>query len=163
MSDFYSFEALDINAKMIKMSEFSGKVVLVVNTASRCGFTPQFEKLEHLYLKYQEQGFVILGFPCNQFMNQDPGSEEQIKEFCTLNYKVTFPLFSKVDVNSSKAHPLFVFLKKQAPGMLGSQVIKWNFTKFLIDRNGKVCKRFAPSEIGQELEDEILKVIKNGG
>ena len=138
------------------MGEHNGKVVLVVNTASKCGFTPQYAGLEKLHNAYAERGLVILGFPCNQFGHQEPGSEEEIGEFCQLNYGVTFPMHAKVDVNGKAAHPLFEHLKKEAPGVLGSKSIKWNFTKFLVDRQGNVVKRYGsktkPSALKAEIE-----------
>lgn len=137
------------------LADYAGKVVLVVNTASKCGFTPQYKGLEALWQTYKERGLVILGFPCNQFGQQEPGDEAAISEFCELNFGVTFPLFKKVEVNGSNAHPLFVQLKKRAPGLLGSQSIKWNFTKFLIDRDGQSVKRYAPATKPQALKADI--------
>lgn len=146
------------------MSQFEGKTVLVVNTASKCGLTPQFQGLENLYRKYRAQGLFILGFPCNQFANQDPGNEKDIAEFCQVNYEVSFPMFAKVDVNGQDAHPMFKFLKKELPGLLGGK-IKWNFTKFLIDAKGKPVKRFAPStkpeKIDSYLQKHLFKKIQN--
>lgn len=137
------------------LADYAGKVVLVVNTASKCGFTPQYKGLEALWQTYKERGLVILGFPCNQFGQQEPGDDAAISEFCELNFGVTFPLFKKVEVNGSNAHPLFVQLKKRAPGLLGSQSIKWNFTKFLIDRDGQSVKRYAPATKPQALKADI--------
>ena len=138
----------------------SGKAVLVVNTASKCGFTPQYKGLEELWQTYKDQGLVVLGFPCNQFGKQEPGNEGAISEFCELNYGVSFPLFKKIDVNGAGAHPLFVQLKKRAPGVLGSQGIKWNFTKFLIGKDGQLVKRFAPATKPQDLSREIEALLK---
>ena len=138
---------------------YEGKVVLVVNTASKCGFTPQFEGLEEMYQKFKDRGLEILGFPCNQFGNQDPGSNEEITEFCQLNYGVSFPMHAKIDVNGKTAHPLFQQLKSAAPGILGSQSIKWNFTKFLVDGSGRVLKRFAPTTTPAQIEKEIEALL----
>ena len=145
-------QALDLEDKL-------GSVVLVVNTASKCGFTPQYEGLEALYRKYRDQGFVILGFPCNQFGAQEPGDAAEIADFCESTYDVTFPMMAKIEVNGPKAHPLFAYLKGERPGMLGTQAIKWNFTKFLVDRNGNVLKRFAPKTEPADLEKEISEVL----
>ncbi len=155
----YDIEVTDINGRTYPLKEYEGKVMLIVNTASKCGFTPQFKGLEALYEQYKDQGLVVLGFPCNQFMNQDPGDEKEIAEFCSLNYGVTFPMHKKVDVNGPDAHPLFKYLKKEAPGLLGSEAIKWNFTKFLVDRNGKVVKRYPPTTKPEELEKDIRKLL----
>lgn len=141
------------------LSEFRGKVLLVVNTASKCGFTPQFEGLEHLYEQYREQGLEILGFPCNQFGKQDPGNNDEIQEFCQLNYGVSFPMFGKIEVNGGGADPLFKHLKKAAPGALGTQSIKWNFTKFLIGRDGQVVRRYAPTDKPESLERDIETLL----
>ncbi len=143
-ASFYDFKAKSLGGKEISMEAYKGKTVLVVNTASKCGLTPQFEGLEDLYRKYSDKGLVILGFPCNQFANQEPGDEKEIAEGCLVNYGVTFPMFSKIDVNGSDAHPLYKYLKSELPGFLSSR-IKWNFTKFLIDSEGKPVKRFSPS------------------
>ncbi|MCJ8168831.1 glutathione peroxidase [Atopomonas sediminilitoris] len=156
---------LDIPCTTIKgeqtpLKDFSAKAYLVVNTASKCGFTPQYKGLEALWEKYKDQGLVVLGFPCNQFGKQEPGDEGQISEFCELNFGVTFPLFKKVDVNGPEAHPLFVALKKQAPGLLGSQGVKWNFTKFLVSGDGTAVKRFAPVAKPEDLEGEIEALLK---
>ena len=142
------------------LGDFGGKALLVVNTASKCGFTPQYKGLEALWQQYRDQGLVILGFPCNQFGKQEPGDEAAISGFCELNFGVSFPLFKKIDVNGADAHPLFVQLKKQAPGLLGSKGIKWNFTKFLIGRDGQVVKRFAPTTKPQDLTQEIEALLK---
>jgi glutathione peroxidase len=137
------------------LSEFRGKVLLVVNVASRCGFTPQYTGLEALQRKYADRGFVVLGFPCNQFGAQEPGTEEQIGAFCQSTYDVTFPLFAKIDVNGDNAHPLYQHLKSAQPGILGTESIKWNFTKFLVDREGHVVKRFAPKDTPEDIAREI--------
>ncbi len=141
------------------LEEFRGKVLLIVNTASKCGFTPQFAGLEELYEKYKDQDFEILGFPCNQFGHQDPGSNDEIQEFCQLNYGVSFPMFGKIEVNGSATDPLYKHLKTEAPGALGTKGIKWNFTKFLVDREGNVVKRFAPQVTPSQLEDEISALL----
>ncbi|MEE2731697.1 MAG: glutathione peroxidase [Pseudomonadota bacterium] len=159
MSGVHEFTAVTMQGKQTPLSEYKGKVLLVVNTASKCGFTPQFKGLEALYEKYKDKGFEILGFPCNQFGKQDPGSNEQISEFCELNYGVKFPMFQKVDVNGDGAHPLFKHLKEQAPGLLGTQAIKWNFTKFLVDQNGRVVQRFAPKDTPEKIESEVSKLL----
>ena len=157
--NFYDFSAKKINGEEVKMEKYKGKVVLIVNTASKCGFTPQFKELEELYKEYKDKGLEILGFPCNQFAHQDPGNNETINEFCTLNYGVTFTMFEKIDVNGDNAHPLYKYLKNEAKGLLGSK-IKWNFTKFLVDSNGKVIKRYGstvkPLSIKSDIED-LLK------
>ena len=141
------------------LSEFKGKVLLVVNTASKCGFTPQFEGLEHLYEQYREQGLEILGFPCNQFGKQDPGNNDEIQEFCQLNYGVSFPMFGKIEVNGGGADPLFKHLKKEAPGALGTQAIKWNFTKFLMNSEGEVVKRYAPATKPEDIAADIEALL----
>ena len=154
-SQFYSFSAITLQGREQRMDAYKGKIVLVVNTASKCGFTPQLEGLEELNRKFKDKGLVILGFPCNQFGNQEPGDEKSISEGCVINYGVTFQMFSKVDVNGDNAHPIFKYLKKELGGWFGSRV-KWNFTKFLIDANGMPVKRFAPitkpEKIGEYLE-----------
>ena len=146
MSHVYDFEALQINGQSVPLSKFKGKVMLIVNTASACGFTPQFAGLEALHESYGKQGLVVVGFPCNQFGSQDPGSNEKIAEFCQVNYGVSFPMMAKIDVNGAGAHPLYQWLVKEAPGLLGSKAIKWNFTKFLIGKDGAVLKRYAPTQ-----------------
>jgi glutathione peroxidase len=149
-----------IKGEQKTLADFGGKAVLVVNTASKCGFTPQYKGLESVWQQYKDQGLVVLGFPCNQFGKQEPGDEGAISEFCELNFGVSFPLFKKVDVNGSDAHPLFVNLKKSAPGLLGSQGIKWNFTKFLLSADGQVIKRFAPTTKPEDLTAEIEALLK---
>lgn len=157
--NFYDFIAKDINGKDINMNQYKGKVVLVVNTASKCGFTPQFKGLEELYNEYKEKGFEILGFPCNQFKNQDPGSNSEINNFCQLNYGVTFTMFEKVDVKGPNAHPIFKYLKEETKGLLNDE-IKWNFTKFLIDSDGNVVKRYAPTTAPNKLKKDIEDLLK---
>ena len=155
MSEFYQFSAEDFKGENIEMSAYKGKVLLVVNTASACGFTPQYEGLQKIYKEYQDKGFEILAFPCNQFGQQEKGSNDEIKSFCDLNFNITFPLFSKIDVNGDQTHPLFVHLKQEAPGILGTKKIKWNFTKFLIGKDGQVVKRYAPTTKPQAIEADI--------
>ncbi|GLX87018.1 glutathione peroxidase [Thalassotalea loyana] len=155
MSNFYQFEATDFKGDNISMSSYEGKVVLVVNTASACGFTPQYEGLQKLYGQYQEQGLEVLAFPCNQFGKQEKGSDDEIKSFCDLNFNISFPLFSKIEVNGDNAHPIYQHLKQEAPGILGTKKIKWNFTKFLIGKNGQVIKRYAPTTKPQDIEADI--------
>ena len=155
----YDFSCQAPGGTKKSLQDYQGKVLLVVNTASKCGFTPQFAGLEELYEKHQDKGLEILGFPCNQFGKQDPGSNEEIMEFCQLNYGVSFPMFSKIDVNGVDADPLFKHLKKAAPGVLGSEGIKWNFTKFLIDRSGQVVKRYAPKDTPKSISRDIEKLL----
>lgn len=158
MTKFYEMSAKSIQWKDISMNDFSGKVVVVVNTASKCGLTPQYEGLEALYQKYKDQGLVVLGFPCNQFANQESWDEKSIQEGCLLNYGVTFPMFSKVDVNGENAHEIFQYLKKELSGFLTDD-IKWNFTKFVIDRTGTPVERFAPTTLPQDMEKTLLKYL----
>lgn len=158
-NNFYDFTAKSLQGKEISMDIYRGKVVLVVNTASECGLTPQFEGLELLYEKYKDQGFVILGFPCNQFGNQEPGTEKEISEGCLINYGVTFPMFSKIEVNGKDAHPIFKSLKKKLPGLFGES-IRWNFAKFLIDSKGIPAKRYSPTTIPEKLAVDIEKLLK---
>lgn len=148
-----------LSGKSQSLADFSGKVVLVVNVASQCGLTPQYEGLEALYRQYGDRGFVVLGFPCNQFAGQEPGTSEEIAEFCEVNYGVTFPIFERLDVNGEGAHPLYKWLKEAAPGLLGSEAIKWNFTKFLIGRDGKVVERFAPATEPADIAGDIEKLL----
>lgn len=155
---FYDYKVKNISGEDVSMSEYKGKVILIVNTASKCGFTKQYEGLEELYEKYKDQGFVILGFPCNQFGAQEPGGNEEIKNFCTSTFSVTFPMMSKIDVNGDDADPLYKFLKKEKGGILGDD-IKWNFTKFLIDRDGNVVDRFASQKTPKALEKEVEKLL----
>ncbi|WP_182200708.1 glutathione peroxidase [Paraliobacillus salinarum] len=154
----YNYEVKTISGEDKTLADYQGNVLLIVNTASKCGFTPQYEGLQQLYDKYQQDGFEVLGFPSNQFMNQEPGSDDEISSFCQLNYGVTFPMFSKIDVNGKNAHPLFQFLTKEAPGVLTDQV-KWNFTKFLIDKEGNVLKRYAPKTKPEEIEADIQAAL----
>ena len=156
----YDFKVKTMDGKMQALSDFKGNIILIVNTASKCGFTPQFKELQELYQKFKEEGFVVLGFPSNQFMSQDPGTNEEIKSFCEMNYGVTFPMFAKIDVNGKEADPLYQYLTKEAPGALGVKAIKWNFTKFLIDRNGNVVDRYAPSTSPSEIKADIEKLIR---
>ena len=154
----YEFSAKDINGKDVPLSQFKGKALLIVNVASKCGFTPQYEGLEALYKELQGK-VEVLGFPCNQFGKQEPGDENEIKNFCSLTYNVTFPMFAKVDVNGSDAHPLYKFLKGEKPGILGTEAIKWNFTKFLVDKNGQVVKRYAPNDKPEDIRKDIAQFL----
>jgi glutathione peroxidase len=156
----YDFNALDTTGRTVALATFRGKPMLIVNTASACGFTSQFSGLEELYFQYKKQGLVVLGFPCNQFGSQDPGSNEQIASFCQLNYGVSFPMMAKIDVNGAQAAPLFQWLSNQAPGLLGSTSIKWNFTKFLVDKHGNVIKRFAPQDAPASIAKDIEATLK---
>ena len=157
--EFYDFSAKNINGMEVSMKDYKGKVLLVVNTASKCGLTPQFEELESLYKEYKDKGFEILGFPCNQFAKQDPGSNKDIGQFCLINYGVTFNMFEKVDVNGPTAHPIYKYLKNEAKGVL-SKEIKWNFSKFLIDSEGKVIKRYSPTTKPSKLKEDIESLLK---
>lgn len=159
MTAVYDFSAPMINGDQVDLSQYKGKVLLIVNTASKCGFTPQYKGLQGLYEKYKDQGLEILGFPCNQFGHQEPGDSGQISEFCELNFGVSFPLFAKIDVNGDDAHPLYSHLKKAAPGLLGSKAIKWNFTKFLVNRDGEVIKRYAPTDKPESLAEDIEALL----
>ena len=159
MASIYDFTVNDIHGKPVKLDRYKGKVMLIVNTASQCGFTPQYKGLEKLYEKFHEQGLEILAFPCNQFGEQEPGDEKEIAQFCELNYGVTFPMFAKVDVNGEKAAPVYKYLKAEKPGLLGSEGIKWNFTKFLVDRKGKVVKRYAPNDTPESLAGDVEKAL----
>jgi glutathione peroxidase len=158
MTKIYDYKALTSKGQELDFKQFEGKVLLIVNTASKCGFTPQFAGLEELNQKYKDRGLVVIGFPCNQFGNQDPGSDEEISGFCQLNYGVTFQIMKKVDVNGDNADPIFKYLKEQTGGLLGS-AIKWNFTKFLISRNGDTIKRFAPATAPKKLEKDIEEML----
>ena len=155
MSTVYDFEALQINGKSVALKKFKGQVMLIVNTASACGFTPQFAGLEALHQTYGKKGLVVLGFPCNQFGAQDAGENSEIAEFCQLNYGVSFPMMAKIDVNGEAAHPLYQWLSAEAPGLLGSKSIKWNFTKFLVAKDGSVLKRYAPTDTPESMSDDI--------
>ncbi len=156
--EFYKFEAERLDGTKESMEKYKGKTIVVVNTASKCGLTPQYEGLERLFKAYKDQGLVILGFPCNQFGNQEPGTAEDIKEFCQMNYGVSFPMFAKIDVNGSDAHPIFKYLKTELSGLLGGK-IKWNFTKFVIDKTGKPVKRFAPTTEPIAMESYIKDIL----
>ena len=159
MPSIYDFTVNDIHGKEVKLDRYRDRVMLIVNTASNCGFTPQYKGLEALYEKFHGKGLEILGFPCNQFGGQEPGSEKEIAKFCELNYGVTFPLFAKLDVNGDQAAPLYRYLKSEKPGLLGSEAIKWNFTKFLVDRKGNVVKRYAPNEEPAAIAGDIEKAL----
>ena len=158
-TSIYDFEALSITGKPAHLSTQRGKVLLIVNTASDCGFTPQFEGLEKLWADYSGKGLVVIGFPSNEFGGQDPGADSQIASFCQLNYGVSFPMMGKVQVNGAQAHPLWLWLKAQAPGLLGSEGVKWNFTKFLVGRDGTVLKRYAPTDTPDSLRKDIEKAL----
>jgi glutathione peroxidase len=155
----FDFSATSLNGEQVDLARYQGKVLLVVNTASKCGFTPQYKALERLYEEYRDRGLVVLGFPCNQFRDQEPGTEGEIGEFCEKNFGVTFPMFAKLDVNGSHADPLFRHLKKEAPGVLGTQAIKWNFTKFLVARDGSVYCRYSPTTTPDDLRADIEKLL----
>ena len=159
MATLHDFTVDDIHGKPVKLDRYKGKVVLVVNTASKCGFTPQYKGLEALYRKYRDKGLEVLGFPCNQFGAQEPGSESEIEQFCEINYGVTFPMFAKVDVNGDTAAPVYKYLKSAKPGLLGTEAIKWNFTKFLVDRGGKVVGRFAPNDTPEAIAGDVEKAL----
>lgn len=159
MTSVYDFSAEKLEGGTQPLDEYRGKVLLIVNTASKCGFTPQFEGLEKVFEQYKAQGLVVIGFPCNQFASQDPGSNSEIGEFCQRNYGVSFPMMAKVDVNGPQAHPLYQWLVKEAPGILGTKSIKWNFTKFLIGRDGQVLGRYAPTDAPKSLIDDIEKAL----
>ena len=159
MAGIHDFSVKDIRGKTVDLDKYKGKVLLIVNTASKCGFTPQYKGLETLYKKFHGKGLDVLGFPCNQFGAQEPGSEDEIAQFCEVNYGVTFPLFAKVDVNGAKAAPVYKYLKAEKPGLLGSEAIKWNFTKFLVDRKGRVLARYAPNDAPESIAGDIEKAL----
>ncbi len=159
MPTVYDFEARQIDGTSVPLDQYRGKVLLIVNTASACGFTPQFGGLEELHKQYGGQGLVVLGFPCNQFAGQDPGSNDEIASFCQLNYGVSFPMMAKIDVNGADADPLFKYLTAEAPGLLGTKAIKWNFTKFLIGKDGAVIRRYAPQDAPKDLGKDIEKAL----
>ena len=161
MSNIYQFSVKNNKQETIELSQYADKVILIVNTASQCGFTPQYQGLQNLYDSFQEKGFEVLAFPCNQFKQQEAGSNEEIQQFCDLHFKIKFPLFNKIDVNGDNAEPLFNYLKQQAPGILGSKSIKWNFTKFLVNRQGSVVKRYAPSTKPAAITADIEKLLSN--
>jgi glutathione peroxidase len=155
----YDFEANTIDGRAMRLDAYRGKALLIVNVASHCGLTPQYAELEALYRKYRDQGFEVLGFPCNQFGGQEPGDEVQIQSFCTLNYQVSFPLFAKITVNGRSAHPLYQFLKSARRGLLGTKTIKWNFSKFLVDRQGNVAERYAPTVRANRIEEDLVPLL----
>ncbi|MEN9437827.1 MAG: hypothetical protein RIR09_2482 [Pseudomonadota bacterium] len=159
MTTIYDFDALSTTGKSVPLKQYEGKPMLIVNTASACGFTPQFAGLEELHKTYGDKGLVVLGFPCNQFGAQDKGSNDEIASFCQLNYGVSFPMMAKIDVNGSDAHPLYQWLTKEAPGLLGTKAIKWNFTKFLVGRDGKVLKRYAPTDTPKSMAKDIEALL----
>ena len=159
MASIYDFSAKTIDGAEQKLGAYRGKTMLIVNVASKCGFTPQYEGLEALYRKFKPKGLVVLGFPCDQFGHQEPGDEAEIRNFCSLNYDVSFPMFAKIDVNGAHTHPLYKYLKHEAKGLLGSEAIKWNFTKFLIDKDGTVVKRYAPADTPQGIEKEVAAAL----
>jgi glutathione peroxidase len=159
MSTIYDFEALSIDGQTVSLDQFRGKPLLIINTASACGFTPQFGGLEQLHQTYGARGLVVLGFPCNQFGSQDAGTNEEIATFCQRNFGVTFPMMSKIDVNGADAHPLYRWLSAEAPGLLGSKAIKWNFTKFLVGKDGRVIKRYAPQDAPEKLAGDIEQAL----
>jgi glutathione peroxidase len=159
MSTAYDFSAKTIDGNEQSLADYKGKAMLVVNVASKCGFTPQYTGLEKLYKKYGKDGLVVLGFPCDQFGHQEPGDEQEIKNFCSLSYDVSFPMYAKVEVNGVKAHPFWQWLKKEKGGLLGMDGIKWNFTKFLVDKHGKVVKRYAPTDTPEKIEKDLAAVL----
>jgi len=158
--NLYEITVTTINGQTQTLDGYRGQLMLIVNVASKCGFTSQYAGLESLYRRYRDKGFTVLGFPCDQFAHQEPGSEAEIQSFCSLTYDVTFPLFAKIEVNGSGAHPLYQHLKKAQPGFFGSEAIKWNFTKFLINREGQVLKRYAPSDTPEKIEDDLREMIE---
>jgi glutathione peroxidase len=159
MASIYDFTANDAKGRAVELQSFKGKVLLIVNTASACGFTPQYKGLQKLYEQYQDRGLVVLGFPCNQFGAQEPGSDQEIQSFCELNFGVSFPVLAKIDVNGQQQHPLWAFLTSEAPGLLGSQAVKWNFTKFLVSKDGQHIKRYAPQDSPESLEKDIAALL----
>jgi len=159
MSTVYDFSADSLAGKPVNLDQYRGKVLLIVNTASKCGYTPQYEGLEKVYEQFKDKGVEVLGFPCNQFLSQEPGSAEEIGAFCQKNYGVTFPMFAKIDVNGNDTHPLYKFLKSEGRGLLGSEAIKWNFTKFLVKKDGTVFKRYAPTTTPMEMLGDIEKLL----
>ncbi len=161
MTSIDDFSAVDIDGNERSLAEFSGRVLLVVNVASRCGFTPQYAGLEKLWRDCRDRGVTVLGFPCDQFGHQEPGDEAEIREFCTVNHDVTFPMFAKINVNGENAHPLYRWLRKQQPGVFGTEAIKWNFTKFLVDANGSVRRRYAPRDSPARIQEDIEALLKS--
>jgi len=156
----YDIKVKDIDGQELTLEKYKNKVMLIVNVASKCGFTGQYEGLEKLHEHYFQKGLAVLGFPCNQFLKQEPGTEEEIKEFCSLTFGVKFDMFSKIDVNGEDTHPLYTYLKKNSSGFMGTDIIKWNFTKFLVDKNGNVVKRYAPSTTPAEIEKDIVELLQ---
>jgi glutathione peroxidase len=161
MTVAYDFTATTIDGIEQSLTDYRGKALLVVNVASKCGFTPQYAGLEALYRKYKDRDFAVLGFPCDQFGHQEPGNEREIKQFCSLNYDVSFPLYAKIEVNGDNAHPFYKWLKGQKAGILGTEAIKWNFTKFLVDRSGQVVKRFAPNDTPAKIEKDVVSLLSH--
>lgn len=159
MSELYNISVKDIDMNSVDLRAYEGKTLLIVNVASKCGFTPQYKDLQSLYEKYENRGLEVLGFPCNQFGAQEPGTNEEVKSFCNLNYNVSFKMFDKIDVNGPNASSLFKYLKHESPGIMGTEAVKWNFTKFLVDKDGQVVKRFAPKDGESEIESELLKIL----
>ncbi len=159
MTDLHEFSATTLDGAERSLADYRGQLVLIVNVASRCGFTPQYTGLEALYREFHERGLVVLGFPCDQFGHQEPGDADEIRTFCSTNYDVTFPMFAKIEVNGANAHPLYRFLKSAAPGVLGSEAIKWNFTKFLVDRDGRVVRRYAPTDTPEAIRADIERLL----
>ena len=159
MSDIYKFDCKNAQGEVVSLENYKNKILLIVNTASKCGFTPQYEGLNDLHLKFKDKDFSVLGFPCNQFGKQEPGTNEEIQEFCSVNFQIEFPVFAKIDVNGPTADPLYKYLCETKPGLLGSKNIKWNFTKFLVDQKGNVISRFAPNTKPEDIEKEIEALI----
>lgn len=159
MTDIHDFSATTIDGQQQPLSAWRGKTLLIVNVASKCGFTPQYAGLQALHEKFADRGLVVLGFPCDQFGHQEPGDEAEIKRFCTLNYEVSFPLFAKIEVNGGNTHPLYKYLKNAAKGVLGSEAIKWNFTKFLVDKQGRVVTRYAPKDTPEKIEKDLARIL----
>ncbi len=159
MMDIYDFDIKTMDGQNKQLGDYKGKVLLIVNTASKCGFTPQYQGLEDLHRRYKDQGFVVLAFPCNQFGHQEPGSASEIQQFCTTRYNVSFPVFAKIEVNGTNAHPLYRYLKDEKPGVMGTRAIKWNFTKFLVDRSGHVVRRYAPADTPESLAGDIEQLL----
>ena len=159
MTTAYDFTATDIDGRERSLREFAGQALLIVNVASKCGFTPQYKGLEALWRKHRDAGFAVLGFPCDQFGHQEPGDEAEIKRFCSVTYDVTFPLFAKIDVNGSRTHPLYLWLKGEKAGVFGTEAIKWNFTKFLVDRSGRAVKRYAPADAPEKIDPDLGRVL----
>ena len=159
MTTAYDFSAKNLDGQEQSLAEYKGKAMLIVNTASKCGFTPQYTGLEKLWENYQDKGLVVLGFPCDQFGHQEPGDAEEIKNFCSLTYDVKFPMYDKIEVNGSNAHPLWKWLKKEKPGLLGMEAVKWNFTKFLVGKDGQVLKRYAPTDTPEKIEKDLAALL----